>query len=248
MSDESGPPVRTPPALDARANSLFLDLDGTLFEIRDHPALVRPEAELSALILSTARKLDGALAILTGRPAAEAAMLLDHNVIHIAGLHGADLLESAARPHRRNDPRVRRAREDVEQRIQRHDIDVDLEDKGLGIALHYRRRPQHAELVMAIIDDAAAHHGMRALHGKMVSELTPHEASKGVALQTLAQRPPFRGRLPVAVGDDTTDEDAFRAANALGGMSILVGAPRPSSARYSLPDVAAVRAWLGAPL
>ena len=48
------------------------------------------------------------------------------------------------------------------------------------------------------------------------------------------------------LGDDLTDEDGFRAAEALGGFGVLVGPPRETAARYGLPDVAAVLAWLNA--
>jgi len=60
------------------------------------------------------------------------------------------------------------------------------------------------------------------------------------------QEPPFAGAVPVMVGDDLTDEDGFRAAAALGGFGVLVGPPRETAARYGLPDVDAVLAWLNA--
>ncbi len=55
---------------------------------------------------------------------------------------------------------------------------------------------------------------------------------------------PFKGAVPVMLGDDLTDEDGFRAAAALGGFGVLVGPPRGTAARYSLPDVEAVLVWL----
>ena len=59
-------------------------------------------------------------------------------------------------------------------------------------------------------------------------------------------RPPFSGRIPVFAGDDPADEPGFEAVNALGGISVRVGAPRPSAARYALRDAHAVLAWLTA--
>ena len=68
----------------------------------------------------------------------------------------------------------------------------------------------------------------------------------GVAFAILAflAEPPFRGRVPVFLGDDLTDERGFAAVNAQGGISVLVGDRADSAARHALRDPAAVRAWL----
>ena len=79
----------------------------------------------------------------------------------------------------------------------------------------------------------------------MVVEVKPAAAHKGAALRALAARPPFAGRRPVMLGDDTTDEDAIAAAEALGGIGVKVG-PGASAATLRAPDPAAVRAWLAA--
>jgi trehalose 6-phosphate phosphatase len=80
----------------------------------------------------------------------------------------------------------------------------------------------------------------------MVSELRPPGADKGDAVRAFMTEPDFAGARPLFVGDDLTDEDAFRAAADLGGGGILVGPPRETAARWRLEDVASVSAWLGA--
>jgi trehalose 6-phosphate phosphatase len=77
----------------------------------------------------------------------------------------------------------------------------------------------------------------------MVVEVKPAAAHKGRALRRLAAQAPFAGRRPVMLGDDTTDEDAIAAAQALGGIGVKVG-EGVSVARLRTPDPAAVRAWL----
>jgi trehalose 6-phosphate phosphatase len=61
------------------------------------------------------------------------------------------------------------------------------------------------------------------------------------------KEPPFRGRLPVFLGDDLTDEYGFATVTHMGGWSIKIGAG-PTCASYRLPNVAAVRRWLAGPL
>jgi trehalose 6-phosphate phosphatase len=80
--------------------------------------------------------------------------------------------------------------------------------------------------------------------GKRVVELKPAGKDKGVAVGEYMREAPFRGRCPVFIGDDLTDEYGFAMVNRLGGHSIKVGRGR-TVARWRLRDVAAVRAWLG---
>jgi trehalose 6-phosphate phosphatase len=88
--------------------------------------------------------------------------------------------------------------------------------------------------------------GLSVQSGKMVAELRPAGADKGDAVRAFMAEPPFAGARPVFVGDDLTDEDAFRAAADLGGGGVLVGPARDSAARWRLAGVAAVSDWLHA--
>jgi trehalose 6-phosphate phosphatase len=123
---------------------------------------------------------------------------------------------------------------------------VLLEDKRLALALHYRRAPAAREaaehIAETLLEDVADSHVLQ--HGDHVIELKPAGVDKGRALAELMQQAPFRGRTPWMLGDDLTDEHAFRHVNANGGVSVIVGARRPTEARCALDDPAAVRAWL----
>jgi trehalose 6-phosphate phosphatase len=79
--------------------------------------------------------------------------------------------------------------------------------------------------------------------GKRVIEVRPTGADKGAAIDRFMDEAPFKGRRPVFIGDDASDELGFAAINRSGGISIRVG-PGASVARYRLSDVAAVRTWL----
>jgi trehalose 6-phosphate phosphatase len=81
----------------------------------------------------------------------------------------------------------------------------------------------------------------------MVVELVPLSYGKDAAIAAFLEEPPFRGRRPVFLGDDVTDEDGFAEVGRRGGISIRVGRPdTPTAAAYVLPDVPATLAWLAA--
>jgi trehalose 6-phosphate phosphatase len=122
-----------------------------------------------------------------------------------------------------------------------------LEDKGVNLALHFRAAPQlRAEVQDAARALAAGLGGEFEVQlGKMVVELRPSGKDKGVAIAEFLDEPPFKGRTPVFVGDDLTDEFGFALINRVGGHSVKVGEGE-SAARWRLPDSAAVRAWLAA--
>jgi trehalose 6-phosphate phosphatase len=120
-----------------------------------------------------------------------------------------------------------------------------VEDKGAALALHWRVAPQAATALRAF---AAAPlprlPGYCLQHGDSVVELRPAHGDKGNAILALMDEAPFRGHVPVFVGDDLTDESGFAVVNAHGVISVVVGDREPSAAHYGLPDPEAVRGWL----
>jgi trehalose 6-phosphate phosphatase len=122
---------------------------------------------------------------------------------------------------------------------------VMLEEKGGSLALHYRQAPSLAAacgaLVRRVLD--ASRGALKAIDGKMVVELMAGTAGKGQAITAFLAEPPFRGRMPVFVGDDSGDEEGFAVVDRLGGISVRVGAG-PTVARHRLADAGDVMAWL----
>ena len=235
------------PALNARS-CLFLDIDGTLLEIVDRPDAVRVDPELRRLLRALHGATQGALALISGRPVAEIDTLFGSSRFCVAGQHGAERRDSVGRVHRHRPPRAGLGLAEAERQL-RHLVaaypELVLEDKGINLALHYRRAPGLVGIVREAIEGLVVSLGaefeMQA--GKMVFEIKPSRVDKGTAIAEFMQEAPFRGRTPVFVGDDLTDESGFALVNRLGGVAIKVG-DGPSAARCRLAHAGAVRAWL----
>ena len=98
-----------------------------------------------------------------------------------------------------------------------------LERKQVSVALHFRQRPELAEVCKDAAEEAVVNNdGLCILPGKMVFELRPAGIDKGVAVRAFLDEAPFRGRVPVYMGDDATDEHAFAVVNKLGGITIKI--------------------------
>jgi trehalose 6-phosphate phosphatase len=121
---------------------------------------------------------------------------------------------------------------------------IELEDKGGGLAIHYRAAPTREAEVKHFLHKAVADlAALQLIEGKMVVEAKGSGFDKGAAVDLFMESATFRGRTPVFIGDDVTDEDGMRAAIARGGFGIKVG-DGASLARYRLPDVPSVHQWL----
>ncbi len=234
-----------PPPL-SRGDALFIDFDGTLVEIAATPDRIEVVAGIPALLQRVAGRLGGALAVISGRPLAELAHFLPGYAGATAGIHGLERRTvSGAIERPPPDPAIDLVWPSLRQ-FAAVTQGVLIEDKGLAIAIHYRGRPELAEACRRMAEQAVvlSQSRLAALPGKMVIELRPTAADKGRAVHAFLAEPEFRGRRPVFVGDDRTDEAGFAAVNRLGGVSIRVGAEGESLARYRLNGVDAVIGWL----
>ena len=222
-------------------DALFLDFDGTLAEIGPDPdAIHLPEATHLHLEALSAR-LNGALALLSGRDLRDLAARTPSGVWRLGG-HGLETLPPGDAPPPPPPPPPELILASLREAARLPGVRLEL--KGPVAALHYRAAPDAGPACLAAAEAAARlAPGHVAQAGKMVVEVKPASAHKGTALRRLMQMPPFAGRRPVMLGDDTTDEDALAEALALGGLAVKVG-PGPSAARLRSPDPAAVRAWI----
>lgn len=224
----------------------FFDIDGTLLDFAARPSGVKLDAELRDLIERLYRAAGNAVALISGRSIRDVDRLFPHAQLPVAGQHGTERRDAEGRVSQHAFPveRLGVARARLAEAVARHP-ELWIEDKGLSLALHYRGAPRlaaHAHRLMAKVQtEAGPAFCLQA--GKRIVELKPAGRDKGVAVQEFMQEAPFRGRVPVFVGDDVTDEYGFKMVNRLGGHSVKVG-PGPTEARWRVRDVRAVRAWL----
>lgn len=237
------------PRLDVRQHALFLDFDGTLVEIAEHPQAVIVTDALRALLAEIQGATGHATALVSGRTIADVESFVGDQITHIAGVHGHEMKPADGLPRETTESSPMPFAAAEIRALQRHgQMPALVEDKGASLALHYRHVPRAERDLRRIAHDIAARRGLRVLEGKMVIELIVGPHTKGDALNQFMRTPPFAGRMPIMLGDDATDEHGFRAARDAGGFGVLIGPPRATEAAYGLADPAAVHAWLEAGL
>nr|WP_274388202.1 trehalose-phosphatase [Salsipaludibacter albus] len=229
-----------------------MDFDGTLSHLVDDPASAGPADGAADVVGRLAERTR--VVVVSGRPVDVLRGFLPADLpVTWAGGHGAEVAEADGPIEPAADLQVVHARRDAAQEA----LEALLADapagwhvelKPTGLAVHSRlvEDPSaHADRVRALLDHHAGD-DMEVSTGHDVVELRPAGVDKGVAVSRLLADD---HRVPVAIGDDVTDEDTFAVAVAGGGTAILVATtPRRSHAtmRVADPDevVALLAAWL----
>lgn len=227
-----------PPDLPPNA-ALLLDLDGTLLDIAATPEAVVVPPDLPAVLRRLRARLGDAVAVVTGRPVAQIDALLGDAPYAVAGEHGGAIRAAPDEPLRRADlPELPPDWLALAAEVVARHPGARLEPKARGFVLHYRQVPEAGASLqaaaLAILGARAASYALLPAH--MAWEVKPRGADKGTAVTRLLRDAPFRGRVPVYIGDDVTDEDGMRAAREHGGLGLRVDA--------TFGDPAGVRRWL----
>jgi alpha,alpha-trehalase len=231
--------------------AVFLDYDGTLTPIVSHPEA----AWLSESMRETLRSLVARVpvAILSGRDLDDVRGRVHVDGIVYAGSHGFDI--AGAGGLRRELGAAYLPVLDTAEKELREALDeipgAQLERKHFSVAAHYRNvNEDDAFKVAAAVDEVAAkHRELRRIDGKKVYELLPDiDWNKGKAVLWLLETLELeRGSaLPIFVGDDRTDEDAFRALEKRGVGILVSDYPQVTAASYWLKNPEEVERFLGA--
>ena len=227
--------------------ALFLDVDGTLLEIAATPDRVRVPASLRNTLQLAFERQQGAFALLSGRSLVELDALFGPFRFPASGKHGLEVrLPSGEVVAARVDPAaLDPARRWLEFLPDEHP-GVLFEDKGVAVAIHYRLAPRMEMAIDTIMSEIVAElgSGFALRRGKCVVEIVPRGFDERSAIQLFMRQAEFRGRTPVFVGDDPSDEVGFEAVNEMDGHSIRVGNLDQTRARYRFSSVSTVAAWL----
>ncbi|HEY0683684.1 MAG TPA: trehalose-phosphatase [Steroidobacter sp.] len=227
--------------------ALFLDVDGTLLELAETPQGVHVSPALKQLLEDVRWRLDGALALVSGRSLANLDQLFSPLQFIASGVHGCERRTAdghVLRPEV-DAATISRVRNQLAEFVRGHE-GLLLEDKHYAVAMHFRRAPEMKDEVYRVMNDVLRQLGPTfALQaGKSVLELRPGAWTKGSSIESFMVEPPFIGRKPVFIGDDVTDEDAFAVVNDMGGVSIRVGQAVATRAKHRLGGVSEVLRWL----
>ncbi|HEX2255826.1 MAG TPA: trehalose-phosphatase [Afifellaceae bacterium] len=237
--------------LQGRRPALFLDYDGTLTPIADRPDEAVLSEAMREVLAGLSRRVP--VIIVSGRDRRDVARFVGLDDLVYAGSHGFDIAgpEGLAREH----PDAQSYREpladaaaELERRLARVEGAI-VERKRFAVAVHWRLvAPGEVPEVEAAVDEAVqGRPGLRRTGGKKIFELRPRiDWDKGRAvlwlLEALGLDKP--DNVPFYLGDDETDEDAFRALGDRGIGILVAEEPRPTHASYLLGDTEAVKTFL----
>ena len=227
--------------------ALLLDIDGTLLDLARTPREVWVPPGLAATLHALHDRTEGALALVSGRSLNDIDLIFAPDRFPAVGGHGAEMrLSTDGEAVATHAPPLDQELKRRLAAIARLSPGILLEDKGYSLALHYRLAP-HAEkaiyeavsLIRADLPNAP----IEVLPGKCVCEIKQAGFDKASGVRELMTHEPFRGRYPIFIGDDVTDESVFAIMPDLGGLAFSVGRHADGVAgRFEQPSD--VRAWL----
>lgn len=227
--------------------ALFLDVDGTLLDLAERPSEVVTPAGLVATLCSAERKLAGALALISGRAIVDLDLLFEPLRLRASGIHGAEIRYEPDGPVKLT-PAATKLPASLWTALTREVAAFPgafVENKRFSFVVHYRLAPAAERPLRQAVArlTGSSPVAVEVMDARCAIELKAPGHDKGRAIAAFLSQPGFRGRMPVFVGDDATDESGFALVAARGGQAYSVGKRRPGAiGLFAGPH--AVRDWL----
>src|ERR1700688_415575 len=227
--------------------AVLLDIDGTLLDLAPTPREVWVPPGLATTLNRLLEKTSGALALVSGRSLNDIDLIFAPAQFPAVGGHGAEMrLSPDSEAVATHAPPMDKELKRRLAAIAKLSPGILLEDKGYSLALHYRLAPHAEKAIYAAVSLIRAdlpNAPIEVLPGKCVCEIKHSGFNKATGVLELMTHEPFKGRRPIFIGDDVTDESVFAIMPDFGGMAFSVGRRAQGVARH-FDEPRDVREWL----
>jgi len=207
--------------------AVLLDIDGTLLELAPTPREVWVPPGLAKTLHRLHKRTNGALALVSGRSINDIDLIFAPDQFPAVGGHGAEMrIEADSEAVSAHAPPMDKELKRRLAAIARLSPGILLEDKGYSLALHYRLAPHAEKAIYAAVSLIRAdlpNAPIEVLPGKLVCEIKHSGFTKASGVTELMMHEPFKGRRPLFIGDDVTDESVFAIMPDLDGLAFSVG-------------------------
>jgi trehalose 6-phosphate phosphatase len=245
-SPTAGPAAREL-ALRLDQSAILLDIDGTLLDLAPTPREVWVPPNLSTTLNRLLARTSGALALVSGRSLNDIDLIFAPEQFPAVGGHGAEMrISTDSEAVATHAPPMDKELKRRLAAIAKLSPGILLEDKGYSLALHYRLAPHAEKAIYAAVSLIRAdlpNAPIEVLPGKCVCEIKHSGFNKATGVVELMTHEPFRGRRPIFIGDDVTDEAVFGIMPDLGGLAFSVGR-RAKGVADHFDEPRDVRNWL----
>src|SRR5215207_1259523 len=207
--------------------AVLLDIDGTLIDLAPTPREVWVPPGLAKTLHRLHQRTNGALALVSGRSLNDIDLIFAPDQFPAVGGHGAEMrIEPDSESVDAHAPPLDKELKRRLAAIAKLSPGILLEDKGYSLALHYRLAPHAEKAIYAAVSLIRAdlpNAPIEVLPGKCVCEIKHSGFTKATGVRELMTREPFKGRRPLFIGDDVTDETVFGIMPDYDGLAFSVG-------------------------
>src|SRR3954462_2986511 len=231
IADDEGAPEVVPvprslvPHLSETA--VLLDIDGTLLDFAPTPREVWVPPGLAKTLNRLLVRTNGALALVSGRSLNDIDLIFAPDQFPAVGGHGAEMrIEPDSESVDSHAPPLDKELKRRLAAIAKLTPGILLADKGYSLALHYRLAPHGEKAIYAAVSLIRAdlpNAPIEVLPGKYVCEIKHSGFTKATGVKELMTHEPFKGRRPLFIGDDVTDETVFAIMPDMNGLAFSVG-------------------------